>query len=200
MVRSRLGALREQEKLTVAAQNTARDGTPNARREMFFDIFWKNYWSTSYQSKFSWCLGRLSWERINNKPSQGWKTAGETFEIQHLKRTFFFPPYIFSLYHLNSIFFHVSLKLRCNGRQARGEKKGIGIQRIQLKIELILEVNEVNKCKNILCVIQKLAFCLPPMEMKIGSAKSDIKTVQTCIRCYCSLIIAMFFYFQFNFL
>lgn len=112
----------------------------------------------------------------------------------------FFPPYIFSLYHLNSIFFHVSLKLRCNGRQARGEKKGIGIQRIQLKIELILEVNEVNKCKNILCVIQKLAFCLPPMEMKIGSAKSDIKTVQTCIRCYCSLIIAMFFYFQFNFL
>lgn len=39
MVRSRLGALREQEKLTVAAQNTARDGTPNARREMFFDIF-----------------------------------------------------------------------------------------------------------------------------------------------------------------
>lgn len=31
--------LGEQDKLTMTAQNTVRDGTPNAGREMSFDIF-----------------------------------------------------------------------------------------------------------------------------------------------------------------
>lgn len=118
---------------------TLRDGTPNAEREMFFDIFWKTIDPHRISQSF---LGVLegSLENVLTTTITGPRDCRRDVWNRALERRLFLH-FLFVSSELY-IFPCVLKIIMRNGRQARGEERDANTKK--LKIQFIFEVNEVN--------------------------------------------------------
>lgn len=156
----------------MTVHNTVWNSTPHAGREMFFWHFLKNYWSKSHQSKFSWCLGRLSGECIDDKHHRIERLQERLLKSSTWKKALFLH-FLFVSSELY-IFPGVLKIIKRNRRQVQGEERDRSTKNSKLKIQFTFEVNEVNVWKTSR-VIQELAFCPSPIEIKMRIHKPDMK-------------------------
>lgn len=152
---------------------TTTDGeASDAERWVVFWHFLKNYWSTSHQSKFPWCLG-----------SEGSLENVLTTTIRALKRLFFSSNpalerrlflcvclcIVWTLCVCVFFFFQCVLKIiTCNEDEVRGEERDRHTQRIQSlrRKKDFFEVNEVNIQKTTPMWFWNWPFASPPVKAK----------------------------------